>query len=123
MTTSSPSTLYRTRKSPARSSNSARGLGRNFLIAFVGVVGWCCSWDWMAASRIRCSRAGSARNCLSASSVIVILKGMAPGKSRLLLNLEFDSRPVRQIVQLLVDWSPYLEMVDQIIHAEVGRLV
>ena len=36
--------------------------------------------DWIAASRFLCSRAGSDRNCLSASSVTVILKGMAPAR-------------------------------------------
>jgi hypothetical protein len=37
------------------------------LIAFAGTVGWCSSRDWIAASSNRCARAGSDRNCLSAS--------------------------------------------------------
>src|SRR5207244_15388 len=55
---------------------SAKRLGRKRLVAFVGFVGSCSNRDWIAASRIRWSRTGNARNCLSASSVMVILNGM-----------------------------------------------
>ena len=41
------------RRSPARSSNSANGLGRSFLMARVGVAGLCDSKSGIVASKIR----------------------------------------------------------------------
>src|SRR5262249_192523 len=75
MTTSSPSTFYRARKSPARSSHSTSGFGCKRLMAFEDLVGSCGSRAWIAASKIRWSRRASDRNCPSPPPAMLTFNG------------------------------------------------
>jgi len=68
--------IISTRRSPARSSNSASEFGRNRLMARVSVVGFGMSRETTDASTIRCSRTDKNCNCDSASEVMVIVNAI-----------------------------------------------